>query len=208
VECIVGATVEESLLAMFADAGFENIRTVGRLDYFRHSPSPQTREIAASFGAHSVELTMRRGPRAPSPLRQWLRRADPRRWLAALRRRGFAGAASLVLALLACYGSLAAIGLLALLGVTLAINDTLWAGAIAVFSVLACVAVLGGVRRHRTAGPGILAVTGTALLLYALYVDYRLLLELLGFALLAAAVAWDLQRRRRVDAQTLGLKIA
>lgn len=206
VECIVGATVEEDLLAIFGDAGFEDIEIVGRHDYFSLSPSTQTREVAAGFGARSIELAMRRGPRAPSRLQQWLRRCNPRRWLTALWRQGFAGLAGLALALLACYGSLAAIGLLAVLGVSLALNDALWAGTIAAFTILAGGAVAAGSWRSRAAGPGLLAIGGTALVLYALYVDYRLLVELSGFVLLAGAVAWDLRRRRHAESRILGLK--
>ncbi|MFN2361418.1 MAG: methyltransferase domain-containing protein, partial [Marinobacter sp.] len=56
VECVVGATVEGSLIAMLEDAGFEDVRILHRLDYFAHSPSQETRDIARSFGAHSIEL--------------------------------------------------------------------------------------------------------------------------------------------------------
>ncbi|MBA1148835.1 methyltransferase domain-containing protein, partial [Ectothiorhodospiraceae bacterium WFHF3C12] len=56
VECVVGATVEDEFLAMFRDAGFEDIQVLRRLDYFAHTPSEQTREIAAAFGAQSVEV--------------------------------------------------------------------------------------------------------------------------------------------------------
>jgi arsenite methyltransferase len=206
VECIVGATVEENLLALFRDAGFEDIEILGRQDYFSHSPSAQTREIAAGFGAHSIELAMRRGPRAPSRLQKWLRRCNPGRWLAAIRRQGLAGLASLALALLACYGTLAALGLLAVLGVSLVLNETLWAGVIAGFGLLTSGAVAAGYRRHRAIGPGLLAVGGTALVLYALFARYSFLTELLGFVVLASAVAWDLLGRRREESQILGLR--
>ena len=91
VECVVGATVEDSLLAMLGDAGFENVRILRRLDYFAHSPSQQTREIATRFGAHFTELTAERAGQAPRWWHQWLRRCHPRRWLADLHRRGLLG---------------------------------------------------------------------------------------------------------------------
>ena len=206
VECVVGATVEENLLAMFRDAGFENLEVVGRHDYFSHSPSAQTRDVAAGFGASSIEVSMRRGPRAPGRLRQWLRRCDPRRLLAATRQQGLAGVAGLLLALLACYGTLAAVGLLAMLGVSLALNETAWAGAIATFSLLAAAAVAAGYQRHRTPGPALLAAAGAAVVLYALFVHYDVATELSGFILLAAGVAWDLRRRRREESRALGLQ--
>lgn len=206
VECIVGATVEENLLAMFRDAGFESIEVVGRHDYFSYSPSAQTRDVAAGFGASSIEVSMHRGPRAPGRLRQWLRRCDPRRLLAATRQQGLAGVAGMVLALLACYGTLGALALLGVLGVSIALDESAWAGAIATCSLLTAAAVAAGYRRHQATGPGLLAVTGTVLVLYALFVDYRLAMELLGFTLLAAGVAWDLRQRRLEESRALGLQ--
>lgn len=205
VECVVGATVEEDLLAMLGDAGFEDIRVLNRVDYFALSPSPQTRDIARSFGAHTVELSARRGDQAPGPARQWLRRCHPARWLGSLYRRGLVGVAALVMALLACYGVLLATGLMALMGMRLALAPGAWAGAIALFTVLASVAVAMGFRRHRSPLPALLAVTGGALVCIALFVSYHLLTELAGFILLGAATGLDLFYRRRQEARRLGL---
>lgn len=206
VECVVGATVDEDLLALFREAGFENVRVVGSRDYFAHSPSAQTREIAASFGARSVELAMRRGERAPGPLRRWLRRLDPRRGLVRLWRGGLVGAASLALALIACYGTLATLGLLAAAGLGRPNPDeTLWAAAIALFAVLTAVSVALGAGRHGHAGPPLLAAAGASVVLFALFVHYHMLVEGTGFVLLAASVAWDIVLRRREQARVLGL---
>ncbi|OOG27831.1 methyltransferase type 11 [Thioalkalivibrio denitrificans] len=208
VECVVGATVDEDLLTMFRDAGFEDVEVVRELDYFSHSPSEQTREVAASFDARSLELGMRRGARAPSPLVQWLKRMNPARWLKSMWRRGFLGMASLAAALVVCYGTLAALALLGVLGIGLALDEGLWAGAIALFAVLAAIAVVAGMRRHRSPGPSVPAVAGAGVILYALFVDYSMVVELAGFVLLAAAAFWDLRLRRRVQTQVLGLEAA
>lgn len=206
VECVVGATVEEELLAMFRDAGFEDIRILRRFDYFAHSPSRQTREVAAGFGARSIELGMRRGPRAPSRMSQWLRRLDPRRWGTALWRRGFMGIAGLALALLACYGTLAAVGLLTVLGVRLALDETVWAGAIVAFTLVTVAVIVAGIRRHRAYTPALLAVAGGGAVVYTLLIDYRFAIELTGFLVLTAAVVWDLHRHRREQQRVLGLE--
>ncbi len=206
VECVVGATVEEDFLAMFRDAGFEDVRILRTIDYFAHSPSTQTREIAASFDARSIEVAMRRGPRAPSRLTQWLRRLDPRRIAASIWRQGLAGIIGLGLALLACYGTLAAIGLLSVYGVSLMLNETVWAGAIALFTLLTTATAILGARLHGARGPAALAIAGTGLVLYALFVDYHTLVELAGFLVLAAAVGWDLYVRRHHEARVLGLE--
>jgi SAM-dependent methyltransferase len=63
-ECVVGATVEEDYLALFRDAGFEAVTVLREFDYFAHSPSAATREVAHRFGAHAVEITMGRAPAA------------------------------------------------------------------------------------------------------------------------------------------------
>lgn len=206
VECVVGATVEEDFLALFRDAGFEDVEVLRTNDYFAHSPSAQTREIAASFDARSIEVTMRRGPRAPDRIEQWLRRLDPRRLIASLWRHGLMGMLGLGLALLACYGMLAAVGLLAMLGVGLALNDTVWAGAIALFTLLTAACVAPGSRFHGSRGPVLAGLVGAGLVLFALFIHYHALVELAGFLLLAGAVGWDLHLRRRTESRVLGLK--
>ncbi|WP_372958767.1 MerC family mercury resistance protein [Marinobacter sp.] len=206
VECVVGATVEEDLLAMLGDAGFEDIRVLNRLDYFALSPSSQTREIARGFGAHSVELSARRGDQAPGRLRQWLRRCHPARWLGNLYRRGFVGVAALVMALLACYGVLAATALLALLGVGLVLAPGIWAGFIALFTLLAGAAIAAGFRNHHRLLPTLLAVAGVTLVYFALFVSYHMLTELAGFLVLTVAASLDLIHRRQEQARRLGLE--
>lgn len=206
VECVVGATVEDSLLAMLGDAGFENVRIVRRLDYFAHSPSQQTREIAESFGAHSIELAAQRIGPAPSWWQQWLRRCHPKRLLADLHRRGFLGIAALVMALVSCYGTLAAVGILAALGAGITLNPGLWAGTIVLFTSLATLSVFAGYRRHRSVIPTALAIIGYALVLYAQFIGYGVITEFTGFVFLAGAAGRDLYLRRREEAARLGLR--
>ncbi len=205
VECVVGATIEDDFLAMFKDAGFEDIRIERSFDYFAHSPSAQTREVAASFGARAIELGMRRSASAPNRAWQLMRRFSPHRLFKSMWRRGFMGVAGLAMALLACYGTLAAAGLLALLGIGLALNETVWAGTIATFALLATVAIIPGVRRHRSPSPALLAVAAAGMILYALFINYSMALELIGFLMLAGSAWWDVRLRRREEARTLGL---
>ncbi|MDN3518433.1 MerC family mercury resistance protein [Aquisalimonas lutea] len=205
VECVVGATVEEDFLALFRDAGFEDVHIVRSIDYFAHSPSAQTREIAASFGARSIEVTMRRGPVAPSRARQFLQRMNPRRVVASLWRRGFMGVAGLGLALLTCYGTVVALTLLATLGMGLTLDRTLWSGAIAGFAWLTVAAVAPGSRFHGRPWPAVAAATGAAVVSFALFVHYWFVIELGGFLLLGAAVWWDIRARRRQESRILGL---
>jgi hypothetical protein len=38
-------------------SGLARVELLGRLDYFAGSTSPETRKVAAGFGAHSIVLT-------------------------------------------------------------------------------------------------------------------------------------------------------
>jgi SAM-dependent methyltransferase len=196
-ECVVGAKIDEDYLTMFRDAGFKNVTVLRAYDYFALSPSSETRDIARRFGAHAIEIAMQRSAAAPSKLTQLARRADPRRAVRALARRGLVGSLALALSILACYGTLAATVLLSLAGITLAINPALWAGTIVSLGALAMAAVASGVHRHGTYAAVALAVTGSAMLAYLQFVDFSVSLELFAFGLLAAGVGLDFSQRRK-----------
>ena len=147
-ECVVGATVDESYLNMFRDAGFEEIEVLRDYDYFAHSPSAETREVASQFGAHAFELRMRRGAQAPAWIVQWANRLHPSRMIKNVQRRGLWGTVSLLSAVIACYGSLALVALLSTMGISVSLNDGIWAGTIVFF----CIAGLwGSGNRHQEA---------------------------------------------------------
>lgn len=59
-ECVVGASLEEQYLAMFAEAGLTDIRVLRRFDYFAGSSSEATRRVAAGFNAAAIEIAMRK----------------------------------------------------------------------------------------------------------------------------------------------------
>ena len=203
-ECVVGATVDQRYLEMFRDAGFEEVEVLRDYDYFAHSPSADTREVAAQFGAHAFELRMRRGVRKPSKLVQWAKRIDPRRILRDIRMHGLWGMLTLTMALLACYGTLALVGLMSALGVGLAVDEGVWAGAILLFAWLVCVVIALGPRKHGSFGPLVIGLAGSGLLTYTMLLDYRLAIELAGFALLAFATGYDYHQRRWSAVKTRG----
>lgn len=108
-----------------------------------------------------------------------------------------AGAAT-ALSLVVCYGTLAVIALLGALGVAIALNETLWAGAIVAFAVLA-VGGLGlglGLLRHRHPWPILVGGLGAAILGYVMYAQYDRVTEFAGFVLLCIAAFWDWRLRR------------
>lgn len=129
---------------------------------------------------------------------------DPRELWRGIARRGLAGTAALALSVGACYGTLAAVAALSALGVALAVDTGVVAGVIVLFAALAAVSVALGARTHRSAAPLAPALAGAALVGYAMFGHYDPMLELAGFALLAAAVFWDFRLRSRAKRERPG----
>jgi hypothetical protein len=55
-ECIVGAMEKEDYLQLIRDVGFKDVVQLQQLDYFSASVSKETRDVAASLGAHSMVM--------------------------------------------------------------------------------------------------------------------------------------------------------
>lgn len=110
-----------------------------------------------------------------------------------------------VLAVLSCYGTTVLIGLLSLLGISLALDERAWSGAISFFAVLATIAIALSYRRHRVVGPIAFGAIGLGLVLWVMYSAYSRVLKLVGFAFLVAATLWDwgARSRRRTTAHDL-----
>ncbi len=203
-ECVVGATIDEDYLSMFREAGFREVTVLRDFDYFACSRSEETRSVAKRFGARAIEITMRRSASAPRKLVQLVHRANPWRLARVIGRRGLWGMAAVMLALVACYGTLAVVSLLPLIGLTLAIDESVWTGVIILFASLAVVAVAAGARNHDSFRPLVVAMLGAALIAYTLLGFYHRLIELSGFVLLVGAAVWDLQLRNgamRIDSR-------
>lgn len=105
------------------------------------------------------------------------------------------------LSLIACYGTIAAIALLGALGVTIALNEAAWAGAIVVFAGLAAAAIFMRWRKHRQHLSLVLAAVGFFLIAYAMYVSYSPIIELAGFGFLCAGTFIDWRTGRRSKTQ-------
>jgi hypothetical protein len=118
-----------------------------------------------------------------------------------LPRYGWLACLSAVLSMLACYGTLAAITLLSLLGIRVAVNPQAWAAVIVALAALSAVLLAVNFTRHRAIGPPALAVGGTLLLGWVMYASYSRGEELLGFALLLSATAWDFRLRKCAPAE-------
>ncbi len=109
---------------------------------------------------------------------------------------GWIAGVATALSLVACYGTLAVIGLLGVLGIAIALDETLWAGAIVAFAALAVGGLGLGLLRHRRPWPILLGGLGAVALGYAMYGPYDRLIEVAGFVLLCLAAVWDWRLRR------------
>lgn len=192
-ECVVGASIDEDYLDLFRDAGFSDVRVLREFDYFAESPSTETRRIASTLGARSIEVAMRRpsGALAPTGWKRLARQLHPGR-LKRVGARGLWGAVAALAAVVACYGTIAVLGLLSLLGLSLALDEAVWASAVAGAALVAVVATAFNLKRHERPWPLLVAGTGAAIVVYVMFVAYDPLLEALGFATLIVAVGLDL----------------
>ena len=59
-ECIVGAVEEGDYLALLCAAGLQDVTVIHELDYFSKSADPDTREVAARYGAKTVVISGRK----------------------------------------------------------------------------------------------------------------------------------------------------
>lgn len=111
--------------------------------------------------------------------------------------------AAAALSLIACYGTLAAIAMLGALGITIVLNEAVWAGAIVVFAWLTLLTLWLRTRRHGQLWPIGLAAIGVALITYTMMVTYERVIEIVGFAFLCVGTFLDWraghrQRRKNV----------
>jgi ubiquinone/menaquinone biosynthesis C-methylase UbiE len=197
-ECVVGASVDEDYLDLFRAAGFADVEVLRAFDYFAASPSAETRHIARSLGARAIEVAMRRPAEAPAGLQRWAYWLHPRR-LRTLGGRGLWGAAAVLAALVACYGTLSLLAVLSLLGVAVTLDAGLWAAAIAGAAALAAAGTAVNLRRHRQPWPLALAVLGAAVVIYVMFGAYDPVIEALAFATLVGAVVLDLYLLYRAE---------
>lgn len=107
-----------------------------------------------------------------------------------------------MLAVVACYGTLAAVALLSFVGITVDIDEATLVKLVTVVLVLALLGMGHSYRAHRHPGPLVLAVVAAALLAWVFFGRYSKALELAGFAVLLLASGWDFRVRKRACALT------
>jgi len=118
---------------------------------------------------------------------------------------GLLAPAGTILSILACYGTLAVVGALSLMGISLAVNEGLWAGAIVLFALVAFAGLFLGWRVHRTLSPVLLGALGTGMILWTMTGAYSRPVEIAGFFCLAVAAWLDWRARHRHGTSPDGL---
>ena len=103
-----------------------------------------------------------------------------------------------VFSMLACYGTLTAVSVLAAFGLTLPVNGTVWASAIIAFAALAILALILSYMKHTQRLPLLPGLVGFAALIYALLINYHWFTELAGFAGLVSGAWLDRKARRTI----------
>lgn len=107
------------------------------------------------------------------------------------------GSATSLIAVIACYGTLAAVALLSLVGVSVELDESFMVKLITALLILALLGMGNSFRLHRHAGPLLLSLAAAAVLFVVFYGKYSKPLELTGFALLVIASVWDFRVRKR-----------
>lgn len=103
------------------------------------------------------------------------------------------GILATALALFACYGTLAFVSALSVVGITVEIENGIWASVIVAFFGIAVGLI--ALRGNPAYGPIVLAVLGLGLILWAMFGSYSWTTELLAFGALIAATLWNRSRR-------------
>ncbi len=112
------------------------------------------------------------------------------------------GSVTSLLAVVTCYGTLATVALLSLIGVSIEIDEGLLMKLITGLLVLALAGMVYSYRVHRHPGPLLLSIASATLLLWVFYGSYSKPLELTGFSALLIASVWDFRAKKRVCSET------
>lgn len=102
-----------------------------------------------------------------------------------------------LLAVFACYGTLATVALLSFIGISVEIDEALMVKLVSGLLLIALAGMFYSWRSHQHPGPFLLSILAALILLWVFFGSYSKVLELAGFALLLAASIWDFRVRKR-----------
>lgn len=114
------------------------------------------------------------------------------------KRLGWIGPVTGLLAVMTCYGTLAAVALLSVIGVSVELDEGFLMKMISGLLALALAGMGYSYRIHRHPGPLLLSIVSATMLGWVFYGSSSKPLELTGFVMLAAASIWDFRAKRRV----------
>lgn len=95
------------------------------------------------------------------------------------------------LSILTCYGTLALVAALGLIGIQLNIHQGIWATVIVVLAWAAAAGIALEFRRLHAKGALLSAISGALLITAVMFVTYNRIVEILGFVLILIAVIWN-----------------
>ena len=117
------------------------------------------------------------------------------------------GSVTSLLAVATCYGTLAAVTLLSLIGVSVDIDEATLVKLVTGLLILALLGMVYSWRIHRHPDPMLISLGSATLLLWVFYGSYSKPLELTGFALLVVASVWDFRVKKRACTDSCHAKI-
>lgn len=103
-----------------------------------------------------------------------------------------------LLAVTACYGTLAVVALLSVVGISVQIDEGLMTRLVSGMLVLVLFGMGYSYRLHRNPGPLLASMATSTLLLWVFFGSYSKHLELAGFVVLGIASIWDFRAKKRV----------
>ncbi|GMT50219.1 MAG: hypothetical protein IEMM0008_1758 [bacterium] len=106
------------------------------------------------------------------------------------------GSAAGLFAVVTCYGTLAGIALLSVIGISVDLSEGILVKLITGLLILALFGMIYSFRLHRHIGPLMLSFCSAVLLVYVFYGDYSKPLELIGFVGLLGASIWDFRVKK------------
>jgi hypothetical protein len=128
---------------------------------------------------------MRRSDKKPAATMAHIRRLSPFVLGRRAAQHGLLGLLATGASILACYGVLALVGALGLLGTTMNLDPALWTAFIVLLVAFALLGLALNARAHRRIGPLLFGTGGALIGSY----DWRV--EAAGFAAMLGAALWD-----------------
>lgn len=108
------------------------------------------------------------------------------------------GSVTSLLAVVACYGTLATVALLSVIGISVEIDESVLVKLITGLLILALAGMGYSYSVHRHPGPLLLSIAAATLLLWVFYGSYSKPLEITGFIALVIASIGDIRAKKRV----------